>query len=167
MHGIEFQQGSDELLTIRRLRNPKAALVPGGAIAGWIALVVVIGPTSVYGMICIGVGAGVLPWLFPRIIAAVRTFEVTLSHAQGAVRVDLEPVEAARVETRVVTTFFTRNPKGYSLSLWVLFTEGSSRDIELGRFRTLLDVAQASWTIEAFLARAAIKSKPASQSGVR
>ena len=122
----------------------------------------VIGPTSLYGMIAIGVGAGFLPWLLPRLSAALRTFEVTLSHRQGAVLVDQEPLEAARVETRVVVTFFTQDPKGYSLSLWVLFTEGGSRDVELGRFRTLLEVSQASWTIEAFLATASIRSKPAS-----
>lgn len=119
------------------------------------------GPVTLYGMILLGVGAGFLPWLLPRLSAALRTFQVTLSHHQGAVLVDEEPLEAARVETRVVCTFFTQDPKGYSLSLWVLFTEGGSRDVELGHFRTLLEVSQASWTIEAFLALASIK-KPAS-----
>ena len=162
MRGVEFQQGSDEVLTIRRRRSPRGAVAPLGALVGWIALVFVVGPLSIYGMIILGVGAGCLPWLLPRLSAALRTFEVRLSHEQGTVRVDEEPLEAARVETRVVCTFFTRDPKGYSLSLWVLFTEGGSRDVELGRFKTLLEVSQDSWTIETFLAMASIKSKPAS-----
>ena len=162
MRGVEFHQASDEVLTIRRRRNPRRALGPAFALVAWIGLLLLIGPASIYGMIVIGVGAGCLPWLLPKLSGALRMFEVRLTHNQGAVWVDGEPLEAARVETRLVCTFFTQDPKGYSLSLWVLFTEGSSRDVELGRFRTLLEVSQASWTIEAFLAMAAIKSKPAS-----
>ena len=159
MRGVEFQQGSDEVLTVRRRRSPRSAIAPAAAILVWVGLVVFIGPTTLYGMILLGAGAGCLPWLLPKLSAALRNFEVTLTHAQGTVRVDGEPLEAARVESRVVTTFFTRDPKGYSLSLWVLFCEGSSRDVELGHFKTLLDVSQASWTLEAFLATASIKSK--------
>lgn len=128
----------------------------------WIALVIFLGPTSLYGMIALAVGAGGLPWLLPKLSAALRTFEVTLCRSQGTVLVDGDPLEAARVESRVLTTFFTQDPKGYSLSMWVLFTEGASRDVDLGRFRTMLEVSQASWTIEAFLATASIASKPAS-----
>ena len=138
-------------------------MAPLLALGGWIAGIVFLGPTSLYGMIVVGVGAGFLPWLLPKLSAALRIFEVTLRHEQGVVRVDQEPLEAARVETRVLTTFFTQDPKGYSLSLWVLFTQGGSRDVELGRFATLLEVSQASWTIEAFLARASIKSQSASR----
>jgi hypothetical protein len=159
VRGVEFQQASDETLTVRRRRSPRAAIGPCAALAVWIAVLVLIGPTSLYGMIILGVGAGFLPWVLPKLSAAFRTFEITLSNEQGTVMVDHEALEAARVETRVVTTFFTQDPKGYSLSLWVLFAQGGSRDVELGRFRTLLEVSQASWTIEAFLAMASIKSK--------
>ena len=159
---MEIQQASDEVLTIRRRPSPRAALPTAAALSAWIGAVVFIGPTSLYGMILIGVGAGFLPWLLPKLSAALRTFEVTLSHNQGGVMLAHEPLEAARVETRLVVTFFTQAPKGYSLSLWVMFTEGGSRDVELGRFKTLLEVSQASWTIEAFLAMASIKAKPAS-----
>ena len=133
------------------------------ALIVWISGVLALGPASLYGMIVIGVGAGFLPWLLPKLSAALRHFEVRLSLHPDAVRVDDEPLEAARVETRLICTFFTRDPKGYSLSLWVLFVEGSSRDVELGRFATLLEVSEASWIIEAFLARASIPSKPASR----
>jgi hypothetical protein len=163
VRGVEFQQASNEELTIRRRRSVRAALAPLLALVSWIAVVVLLGPPTLYGMIVLGIGSGCLPWLLPKLSAALRTFHITLSNEQGTVRVDGELLEAARVETRVVTTFFTQDPKGYSLSLWVVFAEGSSRDVELGRFKTLLEVSQASWTIESFLATASVKSQPASR----
>lgn len=163
MRGVEFQQATEEMLTIRRRRSWRAAIVPLLALTGWVCVLAMIGPASLYGMIVLAVGAGILPWLLPRLSAAVRNFEITLARSPSGVLVDGEPLESARVESRVVCTFFTQDPKGYSLSLWVLFVEGGSRDVELGRFRTLLDVSQASWTIEAFLATASIASQPASK----
>ena len=163
MRGVEFQQVSNDVLTIRRRPSARAAFAPAFVLVAWITLLLLLGPLTLYGLIVLGVGVGFLPWLLPKLGAAVRTFEVNLSHEQGVIRVGQEPLESARVETRVVTTFFTQDPKGYSLSLWVMFAAGGSQDIELGRFRTLLEVSEASWKIESFLAMAPLKSQLASK----
>ncbi len=165
MRGIEFQQAYDETLealTVRRRRNLRAAIVPLVGVVAWVSTLVAIGPLSFYGMLSIGVGLGVLLWLVPKLAVAVKAFEITLTQNEGALSVDGELLESARVETRVLFTYFTKNPKGYSLSLWMLFSQGGSRDVELGRFSNLLEASQASWTIEAFLATASTRSKSAS-----
>lgn len=156
MRGVELQQVSDETLKICRRRAPVAAIVPLLAMATWIAAIFAVGPF--YGMILLGVGLGTLPWVLPLINRAIRPFEVTLTRSAQSVSLDQQPLEAARVETRVLSTWITRSPCGYSLSLWVLYVEGGNADVGLGRFRSLLEASQAAGTIEAFLANASITS---------
>lgn len=160
MSGVEFLQTSDELLKIRRRRTPRSAITPLVMLLVWLALVALLNPLAFYGMVVLGLGAGTLPFLLPKVRRALRVAEVTLSRSGPLLLLDLEPLEAARVETRVLTTWATKTPRGYTVSLWVLFTEGGSRDIELGRFPSLLAASEAAGTVEAFLALAAIKSRP-------
>ena len=106
-----------------------------------------------------------LSLIFKMTIETTQKIPLTL-WKDGTIRVDGEPLESARVESRVRMTFLTREAKDYSLSLWVMFTDGETRTVELGRFRTMLEVSQAAGTIEAFLTGDTVQSSPASSSSV-
>ena len=159
MHGVEFLQANEERLQIRRRPHLRNALFPLAGIAVWLAVVAVLDPFTIPGLVALGVGFGTLGWWVPMIAFAVRRTDVLLVRSGPVLLLGSEPLEAARVETRVVSAWFRDAPRGYVVSLWVLLTEGGNRDVELGRFRTLLEASEAAGTVEQFLALAAMKSK--------
>ncbi|GEM_PF-3483469 len=167
MRGVEFQQSAEAGLTVFRPRNLLNAIPPILLFVAMPVLAVVSNPHQWGGRIVILVGCGLIPFLLPKLTTALKPFQLTLTANDGTVRVDGEPLESARVESRVLMTFLTRQTKCYSLSLWVMFTDGESRTVELGRFRTMLEVSNAAGTIEGFLLGNAVKSSPASSSSVR
>lgn len=158
--GVEFLQATEERLQIRRRPRLRHALIPLAAIAAWLVAVAVLDPFTIPGLVALGVGFGSFAWWLPAIAFAVRAADVTLTRSGPLLLLGGEPVEAARVETRVRTGVFRATPRGYTVSLWVLLTEGGNRDVELGRFRTLLDASAAAGTVEQFLALSARTSKP-------
>lgn len=76
----------------------------------------------------------------------------TLVRAQGRLLLDGEPLELARVELRVRRWPFTKTPRGYSLSLWVMTASGPE-DLPVGDFVTMLDATARSGTLEDFVQR--------------
>lgn len=159
MHGVEFLQASEERLQIRRQPRLRNALVPLTAIGGWLGLVAWLDPFTVGGLVALGVGFGTLRWWVPMMARAVRAGDVLLVRSGPVLLLGAEPLEAARVETRVLGGWFGTRTRGYSVSLWVLLSEGGSRDVELGRFRTLLDASAAAGTVEQFLALASVRPR--------
>ncbi|MCA3012160.1 MAG: hypothetical protein INH41_07140 [Myxococcaceae bacterium] len=100
--------------------------------------------------------APVLATLAVLLLRAGRLATWTLVRTQGRLLVDGEPVELARVELRVEQMPLTRVPTGYALSLWVMSTSGPV-DVPLGSYRTLLEAATVSGTVEDFVQRANVK----------
>lgn len=151
---------NEERLQICRRPRYRNALIPGAAIVAWLVVVAVLDPFTIPGLVALGIGFGSAAWWLPAITFAIRVEDVTLTRAGPVMLLGTEPLEAARVETRVHFAWLREKPRGYSVSLWVLLTEGGSRDVELGRFRTLLEASQLAGTVEQFLALAPIASKP-------
>ncbi len=158
--GVEFLQATEDRLHIRRRPRLRNALFPAGAIVVWLAVVAVLDPFTIPGLIALGVGFGACAWWLPAVAFAVRVADVTLARSGPLMLLGTDPLEAARVETRVHSAWLREKPRGYSVSLWVLLSDGGSRDVELGRFRTLLDASQVAGTVEQFLALAPLKSRP-------
>ncbi len=166
MRGVEFQQSEESGLTLFRPRNLLNAIPPTLFFIAVPVLAVIGNPHEWAGRIVIIIGCGLVAFVLPRLTAALKPFTLTLTSTDGTIRVDGEPLESARVESRVRMTFLTREAKDYSLSLWVMFTDGETRTVELGRFRTMLEVSQAAGTIEGFLTGDTVESSPASSSSV-
>lgn len=147
-------------MTLRRARRLHTAILPELYVLAWLTTVLLLGASTLAGLLALGLGAGALPWAVRRMLRAFRRLEVRLERSGPQLSLDGEPLEAARVETRVHLSWLRTMPAGYTVSLWALLVEGQSRDVELGMFRTLLEASEAAGAIDAFLARAATKSRP-------
>ncbi len=91
------------------------------------------------------------------VFTIARTFrtpvQVVLERRDGLLLLNGEPLELARVETRVVRTVrFWR--KAWVVSVWALAVEGHTLEVELGRCATLVDASGLSGRAEAFLVEA-------------
>jgi hypothetical protein len=104
------------------------------------------------------VGVVLLPVATLRALAALRRGQHTLVRAAGRLSLDGEPLELARVELRVLKRPITRVPTGYQLSLWVM-TSAGPQDLELGRYRTLIEASRVSGTLEEFVQRASSRQQ--------
>jgi len=101
-------------------------------------------------------GLVAVPVLGVVLIRALRAHRRNLVRSNGRLLLDQEPLELARVELRMMHMPVTKVPTGYALSLWVLTSSGPE-DIPLGRYRTLLEAAKVSGTLEDFVQRANVK----------
>jgi hypothetical protein len=104
----------------------------------------------------LALGAAVLVPLGVVLARALRRHEHTLVRSSGRLLLDGEQLELARVELRVTVTPVMRMPTGYALSLWVMTSVGPT-EVPLGRYRTLLEAAGVSGTLEEFVQRANVK----------
>lgn len=145
-----------DFLVVRTPRRWGAVGVLVAVLAGWALLVAALGPSSVPGLLLLGLGALGVP---PALIAAKRLLTVTqvsVARAPGRLLVDGDPVELARVELHMRAWPFTQRPREYALSLWVL-TSAGPQDLPLGTYRTLLLASQAAAPFEDFVQRANLK----------
>jgi hypothetical protein len=131
-----------------------SALVPvalvslglGGAF--WLAR-----PFEGWSLLLTIVSAVLLPVLAVAGARAVRPRTATLVRTQGRLLLDGEPLELARVELRVRSWPFSKQPRGYELSLWMLTLTGPE-DLPLGRFPTLLAASASAGQCEEFVQKA-------------
>lgn len=101
-------------------------------------------------------GLVMVPVLGVVLVRALRAHRRNLVRSNGRLLLDQEPLELARVELRMIDMPVTKVPTGYALSLWVL-TSAGPEDLPLGRYRTLLEAAKVSGTLEDFVQRANVK----------
>jgi hypothetical protein len=100
------------------------------------------------------VGAVLMPIVAVKAIRAAVTQRHILVRAPGRLLLDGEPIEAARIELRVIRHWLLRRPHRYALSLWALVGRGEQVDVELGGYPTMLEASMLSGQMEDFLERA-------------
>lgn len=96
----------------------------------------------------------VVPLTTVKAIRAAVSRRHVLVRSTGRLLLDGEPLEAARIELRVVKHWLLRRPQKYALSLWALIGRGEQVDVELGSYGSMLDASQLSGQMEEFLERA-------------
>lgn len=98
-------------------------------------------------------GLAALPWTAVLAVRGLRRRTSTLVRSSGKLLLDGEPLELARVETRVKAWPVLKTPRAYSLSLWMLTLSGPD-DLPLGEFPTLLAASSRAGLCEEFLQKA-------------
>jgi hypothetical protein len=143
--------GADQLELLRPARASRLlfpVLLTGAFAAGlWVT----------NGGLALGVlfiGVVLLPVVTVKAIRAAVTQRHVLVRAPGRLLLDGEPIEAARIELRVIKHWLLRRPHRYALSLWALVGRGEQVDVELGRYPTMLEASLLSGQMEDFLERA-------------
>ena len=96
----------------------------------------------------------VVPLLTVKAVRAAVAKRHVLVRGPGRLLLDGEPLEAARVELRVIKHWLLRRPHRYALSLWALIGRGEQVDVELGQYTSVLEASQLSGQMEEFLERA-------------
>ncbi len=102
--------------------------------------------------------AVVLPVIAVRLRRVAAPKEHSLVRAKGRLLLDGEPLELARVELRVHRWPWLNQPRGYSLSLWVMTATGPV-DVPVGHFDSMVGATARSGLLEDFVQRA----RPAQQ----
>jgi hypothetical protein len=100
------------------------------------------------------VGAVVLPLLGVKSVRSAMARRHVLVRASSRLLLDGEPLDAARVELRVVKHWLLRRPQRFALSLWALIGRGEQVDVELGQYPNILEASTVSGQMEEFLDRA-------------
>ena len=96
----------------------------------------------------------VVPLVTVKAIRAAVAKRHVLVRSPGRLLLDGEPLEAARIELRVIKHWLLRRPHRYALSLWALIGRGEQLDVELGQYSSMLEASQLSGQMEEFLERA-------------
>ncbi len=96
----------------------------------------------------------VVPLVTVKALRAAVAKRHVLVRSPGRLLLDGEPLEAARVELRVIKHWLLRRPHRYALSLWALVGRGEQIDVELGQYPSMLEASQLSGQMEEFLERA-------------
>ena len=121
--------------------------------AAWVAALVAMASLNVWlaaPLWLLALDAVVLPVIVIGLRRAATRHQRTLVRAQGRLLLDGEPLEMARVELRVREWPFTRVPRGYSLSLWVMTASGPE-DLPVGHFdhaRSLAAIVGVGFELE-------------------
>lgn len=143
--------GPDQLELMRPAR-PGRLVFPALAVAAFCAGVTFTGGGL---MIIIGlVGLVLMPLVGIKAVRSAVSRRHVLVRTPGRLLLDGEPIEAARVELRVLKHWLLRRPHRYALSLWALVGRGEQLDIELGHHSTMLEASMLSGQMEEFLERA-------------
>jgi hypothetical protein len=95
-----------------------------------------------------------LPLVTVKAVRAAVSKRHVLVRQPGRLLLDGEPLEAARVELRVLKHWLLRRPQRYALSLWALVGRGEQLDVSLGSYASMLEASQLSGQMEEFLERA-------------
>jgi hypothetical protein len=146
-----IQRISSDALDVRK--GPKAASLLGAvAVLGvWLVLLLWRGPQSRDGLALWVSGLFLIPWTGLRLWRAARQQRHVLVRGSGRLLLDGQPLDVARIETRLVRHPLLRIPRGYSVSLWGMEIDGRPVELELGRHKTLMDASRAAGDLEDFL----------------
>ncbi|MBL8957125.1 MAG: hypothetical protein JNK82_40505 [Myxococcaceae bacterium] len=101
-----------------------------------------------------GAAAVILPLLWVKSVRAAVSRRHVLVRSAGRLLLDGEPIEAARIELRVLRHWLLRRPQRYALSLWALIGRGEQVDVDLGSYPSMLEASLLSGQMEDFLERA-------------
>ena len=96
----------------------------------------------------------VVPLTAVKAVRAAVSKRHVLVRSSGRLLLNGEPLEAARVELRVIKHWLLRRPHRYALSLWALIGRGEQLDVALGEYPSVLEASQLSGQMEEFLERA-------------
>ncbi|MBK7859230.1 MAG: hypothetical protein IPJ65_11540 [Archangiaceae bacterium] len=110
-------------------------------------------------------GVCLLPLVTVKAVRASVSKRHVLVRSQARLLLDGEPIEAARIEVRVVKHWLLRRPHRYALSLWALVGRGEQIDVELGQYPTMLEASTVSGQMEDFLERAKQRTAPSPLAG--
>jgi hypothetical protein len=146
-----IQRISADALDIRR--GPRAAGLLGAAamLSAWLGLLLWRGADSRDGLALWVAGLFVVPWVALRVWRAGKRDRHVLVRGQGRLVLDGQPLDVARIETRLVRHPLLRLPAGYAVSLWGMEVDGRPVELELGRHATLMEAARAAGELEEFL----------------
>lgn len=146
-----IQRISADALDIRR--GPRALSLLGAAavLAAWVALMLWRGSDSRDGIALWVSGLLVVPWVALRVWRGSRRERHVLVRGNGKLMLDNQPLDVARIETRLVLYPLLKRPRGYAVALWGMEIDGRPVELELGLHRTLMDAARAAGELEEFL----------------
>lgn len=119
--------------------------------ATWLSLLVWRGETSRDGVALWVTGAVLLPWVGLRIFRALQRERHVLVRGSGRLLLDGQPLDVARVETRLVRYPLLQIPAGYAVSLWGMEVDGRAVELQLSRHATLMAASAAAGELEEFL----------------
>ena len=119
--------------------------------ACWAALLLWRGQSSRDGLALWVIGAALVPYVGLRWVRALRRERHVLVRGQGRLVLDGQPLDVARIETRLVRYPILSMPAGYAVSLWGMEVDGRAVELNLGRHRTLMDASAAAGELEEFL----------------
>ncbi len=105
-----------------------------------------------------GVAGVILPLVWVKSVRAAVSRRHVLVRSPGRLLLDGEPLEAARVELRVIRHWLLRRPQRYELSLWALIGRGEQVDVDLGAYASMLEASLSSGQMEEFLERAKVRA---------
>jgi len=111
------------------------------------------------------VAAIILPLVWVKSVRAAMARRHVLVRSPGRLLLDGEPLEAARVELRVIRHWLLRRPQRYALSLWALIGRGEQLDIDLGAYPSMLEASLWSGQMEEFLERAKARAPGRASAG--
>jgi hypothetical protein len=128
-------------------------------LAVWVALLLWRGVASRDGLALWTAGLFVVPWSGLRLWRAARRQRHVLVRGSGRLMLDGQPLDVARIETRLVRYPIFRFPRGYAVSLWGMEIDGRPVELELGRHKTLMDASRAAGDLEEFLELARVPER--------
>jgi hypothetical protein len=146
-----IQRISADALDIRRGPRPLGLLGAAAALTVWLALLLWRGPESRDGLALWVTGVFLVPWVALRVWRGSRRERHVLTRGGGRLVLDGQPLDVARIETRLVRHWLLRLPRGFAVSLWGMEVDGRPVELELGRHATLMDAARAAGELEEFL----------------
>lgn len=154
-----IQRISADALDIRRGPRARTLLGAAAALAAWLLLLLWRGPESRDGLALWVAGLFVVPWVCLKVWRGMRRQRHVLVRGAGRLLLDGQPLDVARIETRLVKHPLWRVPRGYAVSLWGMELDGSPVELELGRHATLMEASRAAGELEEFLELARVEKR--------
>ncbi len=146
-----IQRISADALDIRRGPGLMPAASALAVLSTWVLLLLWRGAQSQDGLALWVTGLAVVPWVALRLWRGTRAKRHVLVRGAGKLMLDNQPLDVARIETRLVLWPLLRRPRGYVVKLWGMEVDGRPVDLELGVHATLMDASRAAGELEEFL----------------
>jgi hypothetical protein len=146
-----IQRISADALSVRRGPNWGELFGATALLLVWAAILLWRGVESRDGLALWIAGAFLVPWCSLRLWRGAKQRRNVLVRGQGRLLLDGQPLDVARIETRLVRYPIFRLPRGYTVSLWGMEIDGRPVELQLGRHETLMEASRAAGELEDFL----------------